>query len=80
MVRIIKPFCEYKPWSGAVDTFNAIKYAGKLEALESYVEDCFGRDTVDETDLNDLLWHEGSQVLKDLGIEDKEDEEDEDVV
>ena len=69
-------FSDYKPWSGAVDTYNMIRDAGKLDALESYLEELYP-EGIDMTQINDILWFEGDQVLEALGIaEEEEDIED----
>lgn len=69
-------FSDYKPWSGAVDTYNTIRDAGKLDALESYLEELYP-EGIDMTQINDILWFDGDQVLEALGISDEEDIEDE---
>lgn len=62
----------FEPWSGAVDTYNTISDAGKLDQLESLLEDLYP-DGIEETNLNDLLWFESEWVLESLGItEDQE--------
>lgn len=68
-------FSDYKPWSGAVDTYNTIRDAGKLDALESYLEELYP-EGIDMTQINDILWFDGDQVLEALGISDEEDIED----
>ena len=69
-------FSDYKPWSGAVDTYNTIRDAGKLDALESYLEELYP-EGIDMTQINDILWFEGDQVLEALDItEEEEDIED----
>ena len=66
----------YKPWSGAVDTWQKIVDADKVDDLEQLIEECYpdGIDSV--TAINDLLWFDEEWVLSNLGLaEDEEDEE-----
>ena len=65
--KIISTIDEYKPWSGAVDTFEAIQDADKVDALDAYLEDIYP-EGLTVTELNDLLWFDGDSVLSDLGI------------
>ena len=65
--KIISTIDEYKPWSGAVDTFEAIQDADKVDALDAYLEDTYP-EGLTVTELNDLLWFDGDSVLSDLGI------------
>ena len=68
----------YKPWSGAVDTWDTICDAGKEDELEYILEDMYP-EGLTETELNDILWFDGDEVLSWLGLaEEEEDEEDED--
>lgn len=66
----------YKPWSGAIETWEAIEDAGKLDELDRYIDEIYP-EGIGETELNDLLWHDGDTVLTDLGIlPDTSEEED----
>lgn len=71
----------YKPWSGAVDTWETIEDNGLLEDLDALLEDIYP-DGLSESELNDLLWFDKDWVFEQLGISDGEefigDEEDED--
>ena len=71
----------YKPWSGAVDTWETIEDNGLLEDLDALLEDIYP-DGLSETELNDLLWLDKDWIFEQLGISDGEefigDEEDED--
>ena len=66
----------FEPWSGAVDTYNTIYNAGKLDELESLLEDLYP-DGIEETQLNDLLWFDDEWVLESLGISEEDDDEEE---
>ena len=64
----------FEAWSGAVDTLDRVKEAGKCDELESILEDLYP-DGMSETELNDLLWFEPETVFEWLGIEEEEEEE-----
>jgi len=66
----------FEPWSGAVDTYNTISEADKLDALENLLEELYP-DGIEETQLNDLLWFDSEWVLETLGISEEEEEEEE---
>ncbi len=66
----------YKPWSGAVDTWNRICNEGKVDDLENILDELYP-DGLSETALNDLLWFESETVFEWLGM-DSEDEDDTD--
>ena len=67
----------FEPWSGAIDTYNTIYNANKLDDLELLLEELYP-DGIDETQLNDLLWFESDWLLESLGISEEEEEEEED--
>jgi hypothetical protein len=73
-LKVITDFDDYKPWSGAVDTYELIKDAGKLDELESYLEDCYP-DGATTTQINDTLWFDSKDILSYLGLGDVEDED-----
>ena len=73
-LKVIIDFSDYKPWSGAVDTYELIKDADKLDELEAYLEELYP-DGITATQINDILWFDGEEVLKYLGLGDAEDEE-----
>jgi len=58
---------DFKPWSGAMSTYNRIEMEGKLDDLEFILEDLYP-DGVDETTINDLLWFDEDTVYEWLGI------------
>lgn len=59
---------DFKPWSGAVNTYERLKREGKLDELDSLLPDMFGKDDVEETELNDLLWFEPDTVYELVGL------------
>ena len=69
----------YRPWSGAVDTWEYIEENDAMDALENFIDECYP-DGIGETELNDLLWFDSDYVYEALGLRnpDAEDEEDED--
>ena len=73
-LKVIVDFSDYKPWSGAVDTYELIKDADKLDELEFYLEELYP-DGITATQINDILWFDGEEVLKYLELGDEEDEE-----
>ena len=64
----------FEAWSGAVDTLDRVREAGKCDELESILEELYP-DGMSETELNDLLWFEPETVFEWLGIEEEEEEE-----
>lgn len=74
-MKIIKEYTlgQFSPWSGAVSTLERVKEEGKLEQLESTLEDLYP-DGIGETELNDLLWFDEDSVFEWLGIK-AEDED-----
>lgn len=64
----------FEPWSGAVDTYNTIYNADKLDDLELLLEELYP-DGIDETQLNDILWFESDWLYECLGISEEEEEE-----
>lgn len=64
----------FEAWSGAVDTLDRVKEAGKCDELESIIEELYP-DGMSETELNDLLWFEPETIYEWLGIEEEEEEE-----
>ena len=73
-LKVITNFSNYKPWSGAVDTYELIKDADKLDELEFYLEELYP-DGITATQINDILWFDGEEILKYLELGDEEDEE-----
>jgi gp187 len=65
----------YKPWSGAISTWNEIEEANKVDELEYLLEELYPEGITD-TQLNDLLWFESDWVYESLGITEEDEEED----
>lgn len=67
----------FQPWSGAVETFNRIEEEGKIDQLESILEDLYP-DGMTDTEINDLLWFDEESVYEWLGIKDEDSEDESD--
>ena len=76
-LKIISGLYDYEPWSGAVDTWKKIVDADMVDALDYYLEDIYP-DGLTKTELNDILWFDGEEVLRDLGIAEETEDDDED--
>lgn len=72
-MKLITSSIYYKPWSGAIDTYELIDCNNKLEDLDRLITDCFP-EGLTETELNDILWFDSEWVLDNLGIEVDDDE------
>lgn len=76
-LKIISGLYDYEPWSGAVDTWKKIVDADMVDALDYYLEDIYP-EGLTKTELNDILWFDGEEVLRDLGIAEETEDDDED--
>ena len=74
-LKIICDISEYKPWAGAVDLWNEIVDADKVEELEFALEDLYP-DGLTMTELNDLLWFEEDFVREQIGLAKTEEDDD----
>jgi len=75
--KIYISLSDYRPWSGAVDTFDKIRKEDKMDELDAFIEETYP-DGLTDTELNDLLWFEPEYVFDSLGIDYDEDEDEED--
>lgn len=64
---------DFKPWSGAVNTYERLERNDKLNALEWSLSEIFGKDDIEETELNDLLWFEPDTVYEMVGLQTESD-------
>ena len=76
---------DFKPWSGAVDTYNKLIQAGKEEKFIDQLAHVFAGEDVSETEINNMLWFVPEECFKLVGLDkdgneksDEEEEEDED--
>lgn len=60
---------DFKPWSGAVNTYERLERNDKLNELEWSLSEIFGKDDIEETELNDLLWFEPNTVYELVGLQ-----------
>jgi len=71
-MRLTRDFSEFRPWSGAVDTWNTLADYDKLDVLESILDSTYidenGEGIMSETELNDLLWFEPETVYEWVGL------------
>ena len=65
---------DFEAWSGGKDTQEVILEHGKASDFDFLIEDLYP-DGIDETTLNDILWHDSEWVFKSLRIRLDEDEE-----
>ena len=78
VVRNFDLASDYKPWSGAVNTWEKIVDAEKVEELEGYFEEMYPDGVDSVTAINDDLWFNDEEILDYLGIADEEEDEEED--
>ena len=62
---------DFKPWDGAIDTFNTIRKNNELNRLECVLEK-FYPNGITITDLNYLLWFEKEWIFKIMKSTDEE--------
>lgn len=58
---------DFRPWSGAKYAYARIEREGKLDDLESIIEELYP-DGCSETTINDLLWFDDEYLFNLLGI------------
>lgn len=75
-MKLTIDFSDFRPWSGASDTWNRIEDEGKIDELEAVLEEIYP-DGMSDTELNDLLRFEAETVFEWLGIGEEEEEEEE---
>ena len=65
---------DFEAWAGAIYTKNLILDAGKEEEFEELIEEKYP-DGITDTKLNLMLWYDADWILRALGIEEEEEEE-----
>ena len=75
-MQYTKDFSEFEPWGQAREIYERIEEEGKLDELESLLEEMYQEKLPTETEINDLLAYDWEWVYEMLGIEDEEEEED----
>jgi len=63
----------FEAWSGAKQTLQEIREAGKVEDLEMLLDDIYP-DGIDGGVLNDILWFDDDWVFESLGMKPEEEE------
>lgn len=66
----------FKPWDGAVTTFNNILEAGKMDQFERQLEEEYP-EGIGSTELNDMLWFDADYIYNRLGMTDHLESEEE---
>lgn len=61
-------FENFKPWSGAVYTFNRIISEGKADEAEAYFDEIAPADGWTDTGINDALWFDSDAIFSALGM------------
>lgn len=56
-------------WSGARDTIEDVRKAGKLAELESIIEEAFADETPTDTQINDMVWFDRDFIYEQLGLD-----------
>ena len=69
--------CNFEPWQGAIEPYQRIEDAGKLDDLAGQIDELFEDGTLSETELNDLLWFEPRHVTLPLGVANHDEIEEE---
>lgn len=67
-MNYIENFSNFTPHGCAIEVYERIKKEGKLNELETYLEDIYERNTPTWTDINDLLHYESNRVYIALGM------------
>lgn len=66
-------FSSFRPWSGAVYTYNALEMYDRLDEFEQYLDDIYyddllGEGIISETELNNLLWFDAATICEVVGL------------
>jgi hypothetical protein len=65
-------------WSGAKDTVNDVRAAGKMDELQEVIEEQFSDSVPTATQINDFVWFERGYIYSQLGLDENgKPEEDE---
>lgn len=65
----------FEAWAGGKDNLNAIIENGKIDELDSLVEELFGEEPTSETTINDFLWFDVPENFSELLSSNSEEEE-----
>lgn len=61
---------DFPAWSGGKDTLDTLIEKGDCDAVEEFIEECFGDDLPTDTEINDILWFERDAIAEHLGYRD----------
>ena len=75
-MRIYTNFSDFEPWSGAVEIWNKIKDADKLNDFEAELDSIYP-DGMSETELNDLLRFDSEWCFELVRLDNDQDEDEE---
>lgn len=70
--KIINDLSEYRPWGGAVDTYQRIKDLDLVDELDMLMSELYP-EGLDLMKFNDILWFDSEWVFETLGIESEEE-------
>lgn len=65
--KFVSSLSSFNPWSGAVDTWEEITAADKLDELDALLEEIYP-EGLSDTELNDILWFDADWILESLGL------------
>ena len=68
--KIESSLWDFQAWSGGKDTLDTLKEKDDCDAVEEFIEECFGDDLPTDTDINDILWFERDAIAEHLGYRD----------
>ena len=60
---------EFEPWGGAIDFYNRLN-ENEMNLLDDYLDEVSHCTLIDETALNDILWHEDKIIIETVLEED----------
>ena len=66
-----KDFSEFEPWGQAREIYERIEEEGKLDELESLLEETFTSELPTDTQINDLLAYDWEWVYEMLDIKEE---------
>lgn len=68
MIKVYKEIRlqDFEAWGGAQYTMGMIENFNAWACVEDYIAEVFP-DGIEETKLNDLLWFDGENILRDYG-------------
>ena len=68
-------------WGGAISTLNDVEEQGREEEAMNIIEECMSEDVLgyipSETEVNDFIWFNLSDIMHLYDEDDEDDEEDE---